>query len=98
VIEDDPPAAIAAFGSEVDQPVGGLDHVEVVLDHHDRVAAVPQALQHGEQQFDVLEVQAGGGLVEDVERAAGVALRQFEARASRAAPRRPRASSRSGRA
>ena len=54
-------------------PVGGLDHVEVVLDHHDRVAVVAQAVQHGEQVLDVVEVQAGGRLVEDVERAAGVA-------------------------
>src|SRR5438876_987803 len=33
-------ATVAAFGAHVDQPVGALDHVEVVLDHHDRVAEV----------------------------------------------------------
>jgi hypothetical protein len=35
-------------------------------------------VQHREQHFDVLEVQAGGRFVEDVEGAAGVALGQFE--------------------
>jgi hypothetical protein len=35
-------------------------------------------VEHLEQQVDVVEVQAGGGLVEDVERAAGVALGQFQ--------------------
>jgi peptide chain release factor 3 len=69
---------LAALGAEVDQPVGGLDDVEVVLDDDDGVAVVAQAVQHLEQHLDVLEVQAGGRLVEDVERAAGVALGQFQ--------------------
>src|SRR5688500_14204852 len=76
-LRDDLAAAVAALGAEVDHPVGGLDHVEVVLDHHDRVAVVAQLVQHGEQVLDVVEVQAGGGLVEDVERLPGVAPRQL---------------------
>jgi hypothetical protein len=48
-----------------------------VLDHHDRVALVAQPVQHAEQLLDVVEVQAGGRLVEDVERASGRALRQL---------------------
>jgi diacylglycerol O-acyltransferase / wax synthase len=60
-------AAVAALGAEVDDPVGGLDDVEVVLDHDDRVALVDQAVQHVEQLADVVEVQPGGRLVEDVE-------------------------------
>ena len=31
---DDFAALVAAFGAEVDQPVGGLDDVEIVLDDH----------------------------------------------------------------
>src|SRR5580658_8668930 len=45
-----------AFGSQVDHPVRGLDHVEVVLDHDHRVAAVHQPAQDAEQLADVLEV------------------------------------------
>jgi hypothetical protein len=71
-------AAVAALRAEVDEPVGGLDHVEVVLDDDDGVAVVAQALQHREQHLDVVEVQAGGRLVEDVERAPGVALGQLQ--------------------
>jgi hypothetical protein len=62
-------AAVAAFGAEVDDPVGGLDDFEIVLDHDDRVALVDQLVQHFEQLGDVVEMQAGGRLVEDVERA-----------------------------
>ena len=71
---DDLAAAVAAFGAEVDDPVGGLDDVEIVLDDDDRVALVDQLVQHLEQLGDVVEVEAGGRLVEDVERAAGGAL------------------------
>jgi hypothetical protein len=39
---------------------------------------VAQLVQHLQQQVDVGEVQAGGRLVEDVQRAAGVALGQLE--------------------
>ena len=74
---DDPATTAAALGPEVDQPVGALDDVEVVLDDDDRVALVDQALEHAEQLADVLEVQAGGRLVEHVDGAPGGALLQL---------------------
>ena len=74
---DDRPAPEAALGAEVDDPVGRLDDVEVVLDDQHGVAGVDQARQHGEQPADVLEVQAGRGLVEDVDGVAGRALGQL---------------------
>ena len=66
---DDGAAALAAIGSEVDHPVGGLDHVEIVLDDHQAAAVLDQALEGREQLRDVVEVEAGGGLVEDEQRA-----------------------------
>src|SRR5205823_13435988 len=65
------------YGPEVDHPIGGLDHIEVVLDDHDRVPLVHQAMQHLEQQTHVFEVQAGGRLVQDVEGTTRVALGQL---------------------
>ena len=67
---DDLAAAVAALGAEVDQPVRRLHDVEVVLDHEDRVALRDEPLQDAEELADVLEVQAGGRLVEDVDRVA----------------------------
>src|SRR5690242_2508881 len=52
-------AAVAALRAEVHDPVGGLDHVQVVLDHDDRVTGVHQSLQDLEQPLDIREVQAG---------------------------------------
>jgi recombinational DNA repair ATPase RecF len=76
-VGDDLAAAIAAFGADIDDPVGGLDDVEIVLDHHHRVALVDQLVQHFQELAHILEMQARGRLVEDVERAAGGALRQL---------------------
>src|SRR5436190_21546521 len=75
---DDLAAAGSAFGAHVDDPVGGLDDVEVVLDDDDSVAGVAQLVQYLEQQIDVGEMQPGRRFVEDVQRAAGVALAEFE--------------------
>src|SRR5579863_908457 len=68
---DDPSAAFAAFGPEIDHPVRGLDDIQVVLDHDDGVALVAQAVQHLQQLLDIVKMQPGRGLVENVERAAG---------------------------
>ncbi|CAM5692732.1 hypothetical protein SALBM311S_11115 [Streptomyces alboniger] len=67
----------AALGSHVDHPFRGLDHVEVVLDDDDRVALVDQSAEDRQQLADVLEVQTGGRLVQDVDRAPGGAALQL---------------------
>ena len=64
---DEPAARVAALGAEVDHPVGGADHVEVVLDDDDRVPLGDQAPERREQHGDVREVQAGRRLVEEQE-------------------------------
>ena len=70
-------AGFAAFGAEVDDPVGRFDDLGVVLDDQHRVAGVDEIVQHLQQQLDVGEVQAGRRLVEQVERPAGAFLDQF---------------------
>jgi hypothetical protein len=70
------PPPFAALGAQIDDPVGArADHVEVVLDDEHAVARLDEALEHAEEALDVLEVQARRGLVEHVERAAGLHLR-----------------------
>src|SRR5579885_2919858 len=71
---DDLAAAVTAFRTEIDDPIRSLDDVKIVLDDDDGVAVVAQPVQHAEQLLDVVEVQAGGRLIENVERVAGVAL------------------------
>ena len=52
---DDLASAIAAFGTEIEDPVGGLHDVEIVFDDHDGVAVVDQFMQHLQQFADIFE-------------------------------------------
>jgi hypothetical protein len=74
---DDLAALDAALRPQVEDPVGGLDDVEIMLDHDDGVALLDERVEDFEEFADVLEMQAGGGLVEDVQRVAGRAAREF---------------------
>ena len=64
---DDATTPRTTFGAEIDDPVGGLNEIEVVLDDDDRVPAVDQALQDSQQQVDIVEMEAGGRFIEDIE-------------------------------
>ena len=60
----------AAARAHVDEVVGGGEQVQVVVDHDDRRSGVEQPVEHPDQRCYVERVQAGGWLVEDVQRAA----------------------------
>ena len=67
--EDNLTSGAARQRSHVDQQVGGLDYLLVMLDHHHGVADVSQSLQDIYQSGCVTGVQAYARLVEDVHRA-----------------------------
>src|SRR5262249_45788550 len=67
---DDAAAAVAAFWTHVDDPIGGLDDLAIVLDDDAGIAGVHELVQPLEQLRHIVEVQTRGRLVEDVERAA----------------------------
>ena len=71
------PPPVPPLRPEIDDPIRGLDHIEVVLDHEDGVPAIDQGVQDLEEHAHVLEVQAGRRFVQDVEGAAGVPLGEF---------------------
>src|SRR3984957_4285692 len=70
-------ALFAAFGAHVDDPVGGFDHIQLMFNHNDSIAQIHQALEHVKKPLHILEVQTCGGFIQDVERAAGLALAQL---------------------
>src|SRR6185437_8121427 len=59
---DDLAAAVAAFRAEIDDPVGGLDDLEVVLDDEHRVPGLHERVKHLQELADILEMEAGGWL------------------------------------
>ena len=76
-LRNDLAAAMAAFRTKIYHPVGGLDHIQIMFNHHHCIAVVAQAVQHIQQGFNVMKMQAGGGFVEDIQRAPGVAAAEF---------------------
>ena len=66
---------MAAVGAEIDHVISSLDHVQVMLDEQHGVAGIDQPIQLGEQPLDIRQVQAGGGLIEYVDRMFGALQR-----------------------
>ncbi|MNY52920.1 hypothetical protein D3C86_1886380 [compost metagenome] len=48
-----------------------------MLNDHNGVALIAQLMQHFKQLLDIGEVQAGGWLIQNIQRLAGSALRQL---------------------
>src|SRR5258706_9990931 len=74
---DNAPAAFAAFGAKVNNPVGLFDDVKVMLDDEHGISEIDEALQNVKQFAHVIEVQACRGLVKNVKRAASLTLGKF---------------------
>ena len=66
------PPPLASFRAQVDDPVGGFDHVQIVFNDDHRIAAIDQLVEHIQQQADIVEVKSGGRFVKQVERFARI--------------------------
>ena len=58
---------IPGLGTEIDDPIGGLDDIKVVFDDEQGVSGIDEALKNLEEHLHVIKVQAGGGFVEQEE-------------------------------
>src|SRR5260370_17516715 len=61
-------AFFSAFGTEINDPVGVSDHIEIVFDDYDRIPEISQPVQHIQQFAHVVEVQPGCGFIQQIER------------------------------
>jgi len=68
---------VAAIRPHVDDPIRTLDHIQIVLDHQDRIPHVRQPIQHIQQIMNVRKVQPSGRLIQNVKRMPGGRLAQF---------------------
>jgi hypothetical protein len=62
-------AVLAGGGTDVDDPVRAADHLDLVLDDEERVARGLEARERAQQRLGVGGMEAGRGLVEDVDHA-----------------------------
>src|SRR4051812_2186880 len=56
-------AAAAALRAKINDPVGGFDDIEIVLDNQDGTARFDEPFKRREQFVDVVEVKARGRLI-----------------------------------
>ena len=68
---------LTTFRTHVDNPVGGFDDVEIVFNDNHGIAAVDEFAEDFEEAIDVVGVETGSWLVEDVEGFAGAAAGEF---------------------
>src|SRR5690606_33610316 len=73
---DDFSATITGLGAEIHDPVGQLDDIEIVLDEHERVSGINEAVEHLRESPDVLEVQSRRRCIHEVQLAAGPPARE----------------------
>ena len=66
-LSDDVTACLASLRSEVDHPIGCFDDIQIVFDDDEGIAGIHQFVQDGQQFLDVVEVKAGGRLIQDIE-------------------------------
>ncbi|MNL47401.1 hypothetical protein D3C87_1701900 [compost metagenome] len=72
---DNAAAFRTTFRAYVDDMVGHLDHVEVMLDDEDRISFFNQFIQNIEQMADILKMQPGGRFVKNIQGFAGISFR-----------------------
>src|SRR5579863_10242304 len=60
-------ATTTTLWAEIDDPIRRLDDFEVVLDDHNRAPYINQTAKGSQKFADVIEMQSGRRLVEDVE-------------------------------
>src|SRR6185503_11229093 len=58
------PARLAAFRSEIDDPIGGANEIEIMFDHEERMTFIDESLECLQQNANIIEVQAGGWFIE----------------------------------
>ena len=68
---------VSALGSHIDDIIRRLNNIQVVLNHHNRIAAFRQLMQNRAELGDIVEVQAGSRLVQDVNRPSRALPRQL---------------------
>ena len=56
---------IASFRAQIDNPIGTLDDLQIVFNDHNGMSLLDQGVERFKQFPDIMEVQPGGGFIEN---------------------------------
>ena len=76
-LSDNLATTLASLGAEVDNPICNAHYIEVMLYDDSRITAIHQAVDDIQQLAYILEMETRSGLIEDIERATRIALREL---------------------
>ncbi len=65
--DDDLPSPITAIWAQIEDMVGTLDHIEVVLDDHHRVSLFDELLKGLQEDRHIVGMESNRGFVEKVQ-------------------------------
>src|SRR6266404_6590494 len=66
------PALFVSLRSQIDDPIGRLDDIQVMLDDDDGVTQLCQAIEHFQEFPHVVEMKPRGGLIQYIQCAPGL--------------------------
>jgi hypothetical protein len=56
------------FGTEIQEPVGIFDDIQVMFDDQKRGALIDEAMEKLDEKFDIIQMKSGGGFVQNQQR------------------------------
>jgi hypothetical protein len=65
--DDQLAALMTAFGTQIEDPVGALDDIEMMLDHEHGMPSLDQPLETIQEALDISQVQPGRGFIQNIE-------------------------------
>ena len=63
----DASSSFAPLGPEIDNPIGALDDIQIVFDHHQSIPRRSQLVEDLEKLCYVMKMKPGGRLIQQVE-------------------------------
>ena len=69
--------AAAAFRTEIHQMVRGFDDIQIMLDHHNRIAIPHEPVEDLEQSTDIFKMHTGRRFIQNIKRLARGSSRQL---------------------
>ena len=66
-----------ALRSDINNIIRRHDHIQIMLDHNDRITAFCQALQNIDQLMNICKMQTGRRFIQNIYRSAGTSFAQL---------------------
>ena len=71
---NDRTSTVTSLGTDVDDVVRRLNHIQIMLNHHQGIACICQSMEDFHQLMNICKMQSCGGFVQNVDGLSGTSL------------------------